>query len=160
MPREPSPVPFAPRRVWTVDGANARLDSLRALLPGLREKVERLRRVHEEIHRLAGFWGSEIDAPDMPDRAHKDRLDAEWRQLTREIEGEVRSLRDDGIEVKDLDRGLVDFYGRVEGELAFLCWRLGEEQVVYYHSLTGGFRSRRAIPGRAVHAAADPTGSN
>jgi hypothetical protein len=47
--------------------------------------------------------------------------------------------------LKDPRRGLVDFYGEVEGELVWLCWRLGEGSITHYHKLSEGFSSRKAI---------------
>ncbi len=158
MPREtPEPRQAVARR-WTVDEANARLPQLNEMLPQIRVMVERLRAVHEEIHRLAEFWGAEIDSPDLPDREHKDQLDQEWRRLTQRIEDRVTALRDEGIEIKDLDSGLIDFYGTVDGELVFLCWKRGEERVAYYHSLDGSYRTRRPIEKSVRRALADSRG--
>jgi len=137
--------PVGPPRLWTVPEANARLPELEELLPRLQGWVRRLAEVHEERERLAAFWGAEADAEDQPDHELKSRLDAEWKHLTRRLEEAVDSLRAEGIEVKDLGSGLVDFYAMEDGELVFLCWQRGEPTVGYFHSLTGGYRSRRPI---------------
>ena len=139
--------PAEPPRLWTVAEANARLPDLEQLLPRLRGWVGRLAEVHEERERLAKFWGSEADADDQPDHELKSRLDAEWRHLSRRLEEAVGALHTEGIEVKDLGSGLVDFYGIEDGELVFLCWQRGEPMVGFYHTLTGGFRTRRPIAG-------------
>jgi hypothetical protein len=134
-----------PPRLWTAEEADGRIADLEELLPRLRGWVVRLRQVHEESHRLSTFWGKEIDAPDHADRPLKQRLDAEWQNLTRRLEEAVAGLRAEGIEVKDLQSGLVDFYGLQNGELVFLCWQRGEARVAFYHSLSGGFSTRRPI---------------
>ena len=143
--------PVEPPRLWTVAEANARILDLEELLPRLRGWVGRLAEVHEQRERLAQFWGSEADAEDQPDHELKARLDAEWRNLSQRLEEAVGSLKAEGIEVKDLGTGLVDFYGIEGGEVVFLCWQRGEPSVGFYHSLSGGFRSRRPIasPNRA-----------
>jgi len=149
MPRSPpsaDPEIDSPARLWTVREANARLPDLEELLPRLRAWAHRLGEVHVEIHRLAEFWGDEIDAPDHADHDHKAQLDTEWKHLTHRLEEAVSSLQRDGIEVKDLETGLIDFYGQVDGEIVFLCWRHGEGEVGFYHSLTGGYRTRRPLP--------------
>ena len=144
--RSPSgPPPVGPPRLWTVTEANARLSELEELLPRLRGWANRLAEVHEERERLANFWGPEADAEDQPDHELKSRLDAEFRHLGRRLDEAVGSLRAEGIEVKDLESGLVDFYSMHEGEVVFLCWQRGEPAVGFYHSLTGGYRSRRPI---------------
>jgi len=139
------PPAVGPPRLWTVAEANARLPDLEELLPRLQGWVRRLGEVHEERERLAAFWGAEADAEDQPDHELKSRLDAEWKHLTRRLEEAVGSLRAEGIEVKDLGSGLVDFYGVQEGEVVFLCWQRGEPTVGFFHPLTGGYRSRRPI---------------
>jgi len=146
--------PVEPPRLWTVAEANARLPELEELLPRLRGWVQRLGEVHEQRERLSGFWGTEADAEDQPDHELKSRLDAEWRHLGRRLEEAVGALRAEGIEVKDLGSGLVDFYAIEGGELVYLCWQRGEPSVAFYHTLDGGYRSRRplASPGRATAA--------
>ena len=136
-----------PGRLWTVGEANARLDEMRELLPRLRAWVVRLRKVHDELQRLTSFWGKEVDASDHPDRELKRRLDREWADLTEKLETEVAKLQAEGIEVKDLESGLIDFYALHEGEVVFLCWQRGEDEVAFYHTLDGGYRTRRRLPG-------------
>lgn len=139
--------PVEPPRLWTVAEANARLSELEELLPRLHGWAVRLSEVQEERNRLTQFWGTEADAEDQPDHELKSRLDAEWNHLRRRLEEAIGSLRAEGIEVKDLDTGLVDFYALENGELVYLCWQRGEPEVGFYHTLTGGFRSRRPLPG-------------
>jgi hypothetical protein len=58
----------------------------------------------------------------------------------------VRELNERGIEIKDLDKGLIDFpHLRANGEEVYLCYMLGEEQILAWHSLEGGFSGRRPI---------------
>jgi hypothetical protein len=148
-----------PPRLWTPEEANQRIAELDELLPRLRGWVVRLREVHDESHRLAEFWGPDIDAADHADHALKRRLDAEWQNLTRRLEEAVAGLRRDGIEVKDLDQGTVDFYGMEGGEVVFLCWQRGETEVAYYHPVTGSFRNRRRIGETARRASPSARGS-
>lgn len=148
-----------PPRLWTAEEANGRIAELEELLPRLRGWVVRLREVHEETHRLSGFWGKDVDAPDHADHALKQRLDAEWRNLTRRIEEAVAGLRREGIEVKDLESGLADFYGLEGGEVVFLCWQRGEPKVGFYHALSGGYGSRRPIAEPSRRAAPSPRGA-
>jgi hypothetical protein len=147
-----------PPRLWTATEANGRIAALEELLPRLHGWVVRLREVHEETHRLGEFWGKDVDAPDHVDHALKQRLDAEWQNLTRRLREAVAGLKREGIEVKDLESGLVDFYGLQQGELVFLCWQKGEAQVGFYHPLTGGYSNRRPIAETARRAAPSPRG--
>src|SRR5579862_5616111 len=91
-----------PARMWTVEQANARLDGLRDSVPILHAWVVRLRKVHEELHRLSAFWGKDLDSADHPDRELKERLNEEWQGLSGRLEEAVAELHAEGIEVKDL----------------------------------------------------------
>ena len=51
-----------------------------------------------------------------------------------------------GALVKDLDEGLVDFPAQREGEEVLLCWRLGEDEISFWHGLEEGFSGRRPLP--------------
>lgn len=58
----------------------------------------------------------------------------------------LRDIADLGIQVKDLDSGLVDFPHLREGEEVFLCWKLGEDTISYWHELDTGFSGRKLLP--------------
>jgi hypothetical protein len=111
------------------------------------------------LKRLQEFWGKELDAPDHADHDRKNQLDAEWANLTQRLEESVESLQREAIELKDLDTGLVDFYGYVGGEVVYLCWLRGEPEVAHYHTLAGGFRARRPLPSVRRATATGPGGS-
>ncbi len=51
-----------------------------------------------------------------------------------------------GVDVKDVELGLVDFRGDIGGREVFLCWIQGEESITHWHTLDGGFAGRRPIP--------------
>jgi hypothetical protein len=72
-----------------------------------------------------------------------------WRfqALVQEINTIVEQVNEMGCLVKDLDAGLVDFYGVREGEPVFLCWQFGEPAVAHWHPVEGGFASRQPIEG-------------
>lgn len=137
-------------RPWTLEEANAALPDLRELLPKLRSLEHRLRRVHADRQRLSQFWGREFGAADNPDRPLRQRLEEESADLVARLEEAFERLKHDGIEVRDLDTGLLDFRSVREGEPVFLCWHRGEAAVAYYHGLDGGFRTRRPLEDPAV----------
>jgi len=67
-----------------------------------------------------------------------------WDALTT-LRQEVESLSAQGIILRDPESGLVDFPGRVDGEEVFLCWRLGEDRVAWWHGPESGFAGRRPL---------------
>lgn len=146
-PKDPQRVD--PPRLWTPEEADRRVPDLAELLPRLKGWVVRLGEVHQELERLAEFWGTNVDAADHVDHELKSRLDSEWANLSRRLEEAVTALRTEGIEVKDLESGTVDFYGDLDSEVVFFCWQRGEPRVGFYHPVTGSFKDRRPIPDTA-----------
>lgn len=148
-------------RSWTAEEANARLPAIQEMLPQLRGWVVRLGAIHDQTEWMAKFWGRELKASDNPHHALQVTLDEEWTRLTDRLESIVRALHDEGIEIKDLDNGLVDFITQRDGEAVYLCWRDGEAAVTHWHPLDGGFRNRRRLDA-PTRAGTPPhlTGSN
>lgn len=66
--------------------------------------------------------------------------------VAREIEALLREIAELGAEVKDPDRGLIDFRAVMRGREVYLCWQLGEpERIAFWHDLEAGFAGRRII---------------
>ncbi len=61
------------------------------------------------------------------------------------VRGMLGELTERGIVVRDIDRGLIDFPAILDGGEAYLCWRLGEDTVGYWHGLDEGFAGRRPL---------------
>ena len=72
----------------------------------------------------------------------KRRALAELRVSIARLVTEVQEL---GVEVKDLSMGLVDFLALRDGRDVYLCWRVGEPRVEWWHSLEGGFSARQKL---------------
>jgi hypothetical protein len=68
-----------------------------------------------------------------------------FKALAEVLRADVNAVLELGCVIKDLDTGLVDWYGRSGAEDVFLCWRLGEREVGFFHSLEGGFAARRPV---------------
>ncbi|MDE3136401.1 MAG: DUF2203 domain-containing protein, partial [Acidobacteriota bacterium] len=69
---------------------------------------------------------------------------------TEKIQSAVEQIESVGCMVKNLDVGLIDFPGRLNGEDVFWCWRLGEDRIRFWHRQSEGFSGRKPIsPGDA-----------
>lgn len=64
------------------------------------------------------------------------------------VKGAALRVHAMGCVVKDLDLGLVDFYGHVDGKPVFLCWQFGEASITHYHGLDEGFAGRVELKAR------------
>jgi hypothetical protein len=69
----------------------------------------------------------------------------EFAKLARELQEVVDELNLIGVQLKDVDTGLLDFPALREGEDVLLCWRVGEDAVEYWHGIEDGFAGRRRI---------------
>ena len=63
--------------------------------------------------------------------------------------GEINAV---GVQVKDLDIGLLDFPCEVDGVIILLCWKLGEEALTQWHGMEEGFAGRKPIDDRIINA--------
>jgi hypothetical protein len=80
-----------------------------------------------------------------PPYAELARQKAESDQATRQLQEAVGKIQEIGCVVKDLDLGLVDFPSLLKGEEVYLCWKLGEERVGYWHGMEEGFAGRKPL---------------
>ena len=71
-------------------------------------------------------------------RAERDRLAGELQEA-------VEKVLETGCLVKDLEMGLVDFPSLRGGQEIYLCWKLGEERIQYWHGLTEGYAGRKPL---------------
>ena len=69
----------------------------------------------------------------------------DWFHAQESLRTELLWLADRGILLRDADTGLVDFPSEREGERVFLCWRLGEDRVAWFHGEEAGFSGRKPL---------------
>lgn len=132
-------------KFFTLAEANALLPQVRIRLKALRHQRDGILRsqAQVEIEEMTGTGsdGNLSSAGRAAIAGHMERL----RLQTKGFEEKLLELTQLGVQLKDLDGGLVDFYSRREGEVVFLCWKEGEEKVGHWHTLEGGFRNRKPV---------------
>jgi len=116
-----------------------------AALPRLKDYVIRMRAGARELTELAMILDPiHDDNPDIQDELREKgfhRIDTLRRQMETWMDEVVRL----GVEVKDIDEGLVDFPALKQGKEVCLCWRLGESEVAHWHTSHQGFSGRQSI---------------
>ncbi|ACM06476.1 DUF2203 domain-containing protein [Thermomicrobium roseum] len=127
------------RRYFTVEEARALVPRLRGLLIALQAEKRELDQLLGELRRLAplAFLNGH--------GAQLERIEQRVAELTRSIREKVRVIHQLGVEVKDLDMGIVDFPSLRDGREVYLCWRVDEPTVAYWHDLDAGFRGRQPL---------------
>jgi Uncharacterized conserved protein len=130
-------------RHFTPEEANALLAQVRPLVARMvahrAAHVEALERQEELEGRIRGNGGG-IPPAQLAETA------ADVERHARELARAVDDIVELGVEVKDLDEGLVDFPALRRGETVLLCWRLGEDEIRYWHTVQEGFAGRRPLP--------------
>jgi hypothetical protein len=141
-------------RFFTVEEANALVSSLEI-------EFGRIARARSALGPLIeALGGAEAavailheDGEPPPGReADAERL----RRTAAEITESVERVNELGCLVKDLERGLVDFYALEDDEPVFLCWQYGEPAVAHWHGVDEGFAARKPIAGVEVRPPAWP----
>ena len=128
-------------RHFTVAEANAMIPELTTLLEQMRSQGQQLAAVHERSAQVSRkLRGNGHHNPG------EDTMVSELAQGLQEVlQQGIGRLSEWGIELKDLEAGLVDFPALREGRTVFLCWQLGEPEVAFWHEITTGFAGRQPL---------------
>jgi hypothetical protein len=134
-------VPVA-QRLFTAAEANAALETIRPVAEELVHHAGELRQAAEERAELiqaAGGNGGGTTVTRLPE------LTETIRREQAAIARCVSQLEAAGVQVKELTTGLLDFPSERDGEEILLCWRVGEPEVAWWHTLEGGFAGRQPL---------------
>ena len=82
------------------------------------------------------------------------RLRAEMDSQLKRVQESIAEIDAIGVQVKDLEAGLLDFPCRVDDEIVLLCWRMGESAIEHWHTMEAGFQGRQPVDERFRRRAA------
>ena len=119
-------------RVFDAERAEAALPMLRELLPRVRESRRALIESSARISEAVQADGGGVAGGD-------------WFAAQQSLRADLTLLADEGILLRDPESGLVDFPAEREGRRVFLCWRLGEDAVAWFHEDRSGFSNRKPL---------------
>jgi hypothetical protein len=128
-----------PRSRYTIDEANALVPQVRAVLLQLAVEKGRLEGAVAALTSHTDLGAGNGDAVHADAMA---RSEAEVSEIGGGMRALVEHLESLGIELRDLDQGLVDFPGERDGQPVWLCWLLSEPEVAHWHPLDSGFATR------------------
>ncbi|HEX3686598.1 MAG TPA: DUF2203 domain-containing protein [Gaiellaceae bacterium] len=131
------------QRYFTSSEANELLAEVRPLAESLVQHRQGMRQAAERRARLTARIagnGGDLD-PQEPGE-----LDEQFQRESHAVTQAAERLERLGVQVKDLDRGLVDFPALHEGQEVLLCWQVGEDEVAYWHGVDEGFAGRKPLP--------------
>ena len=131
-----------PPRLYTLAEAEALLPQVIPILEKIRDARRAMAAAEADLTKLLG-----------PTRSNGHGVDAARAEQTRgatmramaELRARGAELQALGVELKDPDTGLIDFQSRRQGRIVYLCWRLGEPRIDFWHELDAGFAGRRPL---------------
>lgn len=134
------------RKHFSLEEANAMLPLVRAIAQDLSrlsrdviERRERLSQLKTKRSRTTDVFSEEL--VHIEEELEKDGL---------QLQEYVNELRDLGVEPKNGLEGLIDFPCLMDGREVYLCWRLGEPEVLFWHDLDSGFAGRQSLTAGAA----------
>src|ERR1700733_10807912 len=137
-------------RTFTLDEAQMLLPILESLLKQAINGKKLIEDVDAELqetaHRVFLNGGTMLNV------VHLARRKAERERAIRRIKDALAEIDATGVQVKDLDIGLLDFPCKVDSNVVLLCWRLGEQSITHWHNTTEGFVGRKPIDARIANA--------
>jgi hypothetical protein len=116
-------------------------DEARALLPKIREWLSELQQLRKKLtvqdQRIGQLLktGNEMGG----------EMVNNWIRLLAETKGVLEQFRQREIQVKDLDRGLIDFPAIIGGREVFLCWEQEEDDIEFWHEIDAGYAGRERL---------------
>ncbi len=129
-----------PRR-FTLEEANALVPRLSDLLLQVQEAKVR----HDRLEEKAAEYAHRTSSNGHIVERELNETRQELVKAAAELNSLMGRVQEMGCEVKDIDQGLIDFRTEREGREVYLCWKLGEPQIGWWHELETGFAERRPL---------------
>jgi hypothetical protein len=133
-------------KTFTLGEAQTLLPVLESLLKKAQTAGVRVAELEMEMqqlsHRIFLSGGMHVDVVVAARRR------AEREKSMQEAKDTLGEIEEIGVQVKDLEQGLLDFPCVLDGKTVLLCWKLGEKEIGYWHSPEDGFEGRRPLDGR------------
>ena len=125
---------------YSIDDANAALAEVEPILNALRDERQELIRLRDRT--LAG----RADGGDAAEiKEEERRLRLKMQGLIDQMQAGVMRLDELSVTLRDIESGLIDFPALVSGRQVWLCWRLGEGPIEWWHELETGFSNRHQL---------------
>ena len=122
------------RQHYTRDQARALLPQIRQWLKQLSALRQKLSDCDQRVSRLIA-GGNDVGGETVN----------RWVRVAADVKATLAEFQRREIQIKDLDRGLIDFPAILDGKEVFLCWEQDEEDIEFWHDLHSGYASRERL---------------
>jgi len=126
-------------RYYDLDAANARISELRPVLEALRVDRVDVAESQRQLSRFRATNGSSDHAAEL------ERREDHVREVVQRMTQSVAQIEAWGVTLRDISSGLIDFPALAMGRPIWLCWRLGEGDIDWWHELESGIAGRRPL---------------
>ena len=126
-------------RYFGIDEANAVVADARPVLEQLRGDRERVAEVQAALQRHRENNGSAEHAEELAEQ------EQELREIVRRMQRDVAQIDEWGITLREISTGLIDFPALANGRPIWLCWRLGDGDIEWWHEANVGFDQRQPL---------------
>jgi hypothetical protein len=125
------------------------LEEAEALLPTARDELLAMQACKRQIDELREGLGDVAGRATGNGHVRDENAIAEKRRraeaLVAQLNERLARINEWGIELKGLDEGLLDFPSERDGRVVYLCWRLGEDHIAWWHEIQAGFAGREPL---------------
>ena len=133
-------------KTFTIDEAQSLLPLLESLLKRAIEGKQAAQQIEEQIselgRRIHASGGMRVNVSEVG--RQRSEMEAHLKRV-RETIAEIDAI---GVQVKDVDTGLLDFPCRMDDQVVLLCWRMGETAIEHWHTIEDGFKGRKPLDER------------
>src|ERR1700736_1218610 len=137
-------------RSFTLEEAQALLPILESLLRTAIDGKKLIETVDAELQELAHRVF--LNGGTFVNVVQTARRKAEREKTIQRVKDSIAEINATGVQVKDLDIGLLDFPCQVDGRIVLLCWKLGEKGITHWHGTEEGFAGRKPIDEKIAKA--------
>ena len=130
---------------FTVEEAGQRLPLVKVIVQDIVELYCDIHERRERLNRIRQLPGSSHRNEDSLYSEELRHTEMEIEKDISRLEAFVDELRELGGVLKDFQTGLVDFLTRIDGRDVYLCWKLGEDEIVFWHELDAGVSGRQSL---------------
>jgi hypothetical protein len=129
-------------KVFSLQEANAQIPTVEKAILWLKQAVKKIVQTQDSASVLELLGGPDPKSPENREWLRKQVI---LEDLIAQYNDRLEALQKLGCVIKDLEHGVVDFYGTREGRLIFFCWRLGEKSIRFWHEIDSGMMGRRPL---------------
>ena len=129
-------------KVFTVEEANRMIPKLTEMISELQAKQQEILAKEVEIDALELLYPESEEEKPASEVAHEIET---YNELVGRFYSLIDEIHEMGCFLKDINMGLLDFYTLYQGRVVYLCWKLGESEVGFWHEVGGGYAYRQPI---------------